>query len=121
MKYLVPLVLLFLTLAFWLAIDEKANLGRSPDDEEVILTQERNKVTGELYNLQIVRCRICGQVISYVQSNLRGKIVHGYLYTHRCGKYGNRQEARYKGSATWDTFNLYDFLEHWQRRLRFHK
>ncbi len=119
MKYLVPVVLLFMTLAFWLAVDQNANLGKTPNDEEIIHTQERNKVTGELLNVEIIRCRICGQVISYIQANLRGKVVYGYLYRHRCGKYGNNPLAKYSplGLAP-ESFDLEEWLNRWQKRLR---
>lgn len=119
MKYLVPLILLFFTIAFWLAVDQNANLGKTPADEEVIHTQERNKVSGELLNVEIVRCRICGQVLSYIQSNLRGKVVQASVYSHHCGRYGSNSFVRYNGSAIGPLrFNVFDWLDLWQRRLR---
>ena len=119
MKYLVPLVLLFFTLVFWLALEDTANLGRQPSDEQLICTQERNKVTGELYNVQIVRCRICGQVLSYMQFHLNGKLAGASHYSHHCGRYGNNAPiVRYNGSAVYRDFSLIDWLESWQRRLR---
>lgn len=119
MKILVPLVLVLLSLAFWLAVDQKTNDGRLPDDEEVSHTQERNKVTGELYNVQIVRCHICGQVLSYIQCNLMGRVLRGYVYSHRCGRFHNNREARYNGSGIGPLdFDFLDWLDKWQRRLR---
>jgi hypothetical protein len=120
MKILVPLVLLFLSFAFYLALDQDANLGRKPESEEVIFTKEVNKVTGELMNVEIVRCRLCGQVLSYIQYNLKGKVLYGYVYSHRCGKYGTSPVARYNGSGFGPLhWNLFAWLEKWQKRLQF--
>ncbi len=113
MKYLVPLILLFFTLAFWLAVDQKANDGRRPEDEQVVYGQERDKVTGELYNTKIIKCRICGQVTSYVHYNLKGKVIHASVYFHHCGPY-----AKYTKSVFWQDFNFIDWLDKWQKRLR---
>ncbi len=117
MKILVPAILLLMTLAFWLALD-KEDTGKLPSDIEVSFVPERNKVTGELLDVEIVRCKICRQVLSYVQFNLRGKVVSGHAYSHRCGKYTN-DFVRYNGSGIGPpSFNLVDWLERWQRRLR---
>src|ERR1043166_10227527 len=114
MRTIVSLVLMIFSIWFYLIIDQKANLGRNPDDDEVIYKQERNKVTGQLLNVQIVRCRLCGQVLSYVQYNLQGKVVYGYVYTHHCGKY----QTRYKGSNVWSSLpHLSEWFNPWQRRL----
>lgn len=118
MKILVPLILIFLSLAFWLAVDQNPDMGRAPSDEEVIHTQERNKVTGQLLNVEIVRCRICGEVISYTQFNLKGQAIYGYAYHHRCGQYGARPLAKYSPLGLSGTyFNFMEWLEKWQKRL----
>lgn len=120
MKILVPLVFVFLAVGFWLAVDQTSNLGRLPSDEEVIVKQERNKVTGELLNVQIIRCTLCGQVCSYVQFHQNGKVAQGYRYYHRCGQYHERAMVPpYNGSATSSPlFGIVEWLGHWQRRLR---
>ncbi len=112
MRILTLLVLSILAIGFWLAVDQKPDVGKDPSDEETVLTQERNKVTGELYNVEIVRCKICGQVISYKQFNLRGRLIHARQNRHDCGK------RRYKNLALGPEDDLIEWLERWQRRLR---
>ncbi len=114
MKIIAPLAMMILSVWLWMMADQNANLGRLPDDDEVIYTRERNKVTGELLNVQIVRCRICGQVISYVQYNLRGKVVYGYVYSHHCGKYKNRSMG---SDMLAPVFPVSQWLDQWQERL----
>lgn len=119
MKYLVPLILLFFTLAFWLAVDQNASLGRKPSDEELISFQEVNKVSGELYNVRVVRCKLCGQVLSYVQYHLSGKVAGMAHYTHHCGEYTNGPVVHYYGSDLGPkSFSLIAWLDKWQKLLR---
>lgn len=119
MKIVSVLLFLLFTVAFWLAVDQQDNEGKKPEDEQFIQTQERSKVTGELYNVEIVKCRICGQVLSYVQRNLKGKLIHASIYSHHCGKYGIVKNTGYNASSLGPThFNLIAWLDKWQKRLR---
>lgn len=118
MRILALVVLIILTLGFWLGINQKSDTGKNPKDEEVIFTQERNRVTGQLLNVEIVRCKICGEIISYIQYGLSGKVVAGYVHVHSCGKYGDHPLVRYIGTALGPShFNLIEWLDKWQKRL----
>jgi hypothetical protein len=112
MRILALVALLSLGFGFWLAVDQKSDEGKNPEDEEIVLTQERNKVTGELYNVEIVRCKICGQVISYKQFNLHGKLVYARKNRHDCGN------VHYQNMALDPQADFLQWLEGWQKRLR---
>lgn len=121
MKILVLAVLLFMSMGIWFTIYDGTNefVGKSPSDEITVHTQERSKVTGELFNITIVKCRLCGQVLSYFQYDLHGHLKHADKFEHICGRIFGLSSAKYSGSAFGPLeFNLYKFLDKWQRLLR---
>lgn len=117
MKVLVLLVLMIMSIGFWLAIEDNRAVGKLPSDEVVTLSQERNKVTGELLNVETIKCLLCGEVISYVQFHKDGTMAFGYKYSHHCGQYKARSLVR-RTESSFGEFHLNDWLEKWQRRLR---
>jgi hypothetical protein len=91
--------------------------SKHPDEEEVIFTAQRNLVTGELRRVEIIRCRYCHQVISFVEFDHTGKPIGGHISpTHRCGyKWGSHEP--YAGLGVVPNFNFWKWLDGWQKRL----
>lgn len=110
------LVWLLFGIAFSVVILEKSDVGKNPNDEKVTFTQETNKVTGELLNVQIVRCKICGEIVSFARFSLNGKPRHVFRNYHRCGQYQNT--VKFQGSGFGPLkFRLTEWLDKWQKRL----
>lgn len=115
MKYLVPIVLALLSIGFYLALNEAPDVGRLPSDDQVEHSDEWNKVTGEHLKIEIIRCGLCGTVLKYQKKNLKGITIYEDNYTHHCG---SRPIVRYNGSGIWEG-DFIQWLDHWQKRLRF--
>lgn len=112
MKIIVLLVLGILTVGFWLAVDQNSDLGKNPGDEEVISGHELNAVTGEVLKTELVRCKICGQTLSFSKFNYLRKCVYAHHHMHTCS-------GPIVRSAIDAETGIYAWLERWQRRLRF--
>jgi len=118
MKILVITVLPALIIAFWLAGEKNQIQSKDPQDEELVLSQTRNKVTGELLNIKMIRCRVCGQTIYYGEFSLEGKPRMAYTNQHICGKYGNKT-VKYQGMGVGlPDIDIFEWLEEKQRRLK---
>lgn len=113
------LLILLLLALMTLAAKRLPDLGsKHPEEEEVIFTKQRNLVTGELRNVQIVRCRVCNQVISFIEFDHTGKPIGGHVWaTHRCGYLWGSHEP-YAGMGIGPKhFDFWKWLDSWQKRL----
>lgn len=77
---------------------QTGDVGKDPRDEIVIHTQEKDLRSGELFDVEVVKCKRCGQVISWVRFNRYGIPVAGRMHSgHVCdkvlGKKGNYNGA----------------------------
>ncbi len=97
---------------------ESGDVGKKPyDDEEVIFTHEKDLRTGQFFDVQVTKCKICGQVISWVRFNHLGQVVGGYHNIgHDCNKIWGKKNG-YSGAGIMKSGNPIELLEHWQRRL----
>lgn len=121
MKNLVPLIFVFLAIGFWLAVDQKPDVGRLPEDDVIETFQQTNKVTGELLNIEIIRCRICHEVICYSKRTLRGKLLYQDNWQHHCWKYPKKLVKGTRSALFSPITGIMEWLEYWQRRLRLRK
>lgn len=90
----------------------------SPADEEVVFRKESDASLG-LVKVQIVRCKRCGQTISYVKFDGVGRPVGGYMRPiHICGRKWGQNDPRYQGAGTGPMkFDLHSWLAQWQKKL----
>lgn len=110
-------VLVILGAVVWFLSD--AEIGKSPVDESVQHQIERDLRTGQLFDVQVVRCTRCGQVVSWVRFNASGIPVGGYVNrAHDCGKVWGKRDAP-KG-AGFGQFNWLDAIDRWQKGLIIH-
>lgn len=117
LQFFVWVIVVVGTLAWFIIVKNDSSVGKAPDFEEVLSKAERDLRTGELFRIEIIRCRLCGQVLSYVRFNLRGKAVSGHsLATHNCPRIiaKNKYDGADFGPKE---FNIWKFLEKWQKRL----
>jgi hypothetical protein len=82
------LVLLGLSVCFLVALNILPDLNsKRPEEEQVTVERHRNVVSGRLSMVEVVRCRICGQVISRIEFDDHGRPFAGYdRASHECGK-----------------------------------
>lgn len=87
LKFALGLVLLLGFLS-WLFYDGDSTVGKNPADEEVIHSVEKDTRTGRIYDVEIVKCKLCGSVISYVRFDRGGLPVSGqFNKAHVCKRY----------------------------------
>lgn len=115
MRTLVILTLAVLAFGFWITTEQNSSTGKNPDDEVVTRCQESNKVTGELLTVETIKCRLCGDVISYRQTNLKGKLIYAYSSSHQCRASLVRYQPMDMDSAE---SNVIGWLSGWQHKLR---
>ena len=63
--------------------------GKRPSDETTIHVQYYD-LSGKLHNVEVIRCRLCGQVISELHYGCEGRLTGWNRTAHWCGKYARR-------------------------------
>lgn len=92
--------------------------SKNPIDEEIVFTTQRNLATGRLNNVEIVRCKKCGQTISFIECDQKWHPIGGYVRNiHHCGHVWGHQELPGAQMAFFQNFNLLQFLDKWQTKL----
>lgn len=104
-------VIIIGTFAWLTAVMDDSFLGKKPDDEYTVFAVEKDVRTGEIFDVQVTHCRVCGAVISYVRFR-HGKVMGGYYHPgHTC------TFAKHVGSGFTKPFNFFEWLGKWQQKL----
>lgn len=117
-------VVLLFFMASWILVNNEPEQieAKKPEDEVVTYQVEKDNRSGEIFDVQIIRCKVCGDVISYMKFDRFGHLVWGnYNSAHICGLKSRQFMAhRFTGMAfsSWRWPSISAMLDYYQKKWK---